>query len=601
MKYHDQPFIHSFMLLPGELNIDNLSDYHSLAIHPFKLVHSESVSVMSVGDAYNRVIVLGYALDIRNGQKSQHEIMEDLLAAHDFEAELEYINGRFIIIKCSDDTIDVYSDASNLLPMNYHVESHTLASHDMLLANTLSDNGFTLTRRPLTKTNDLDFTRYEEIWKYNPSLKLNMNTFSFTRIYPRTAQIKVSVEEAFHKMKPYLDEMRLWLKGFDGDIFLSMTAGVDSRVSASLVRELREQIEFLTYITPQKVLSNRMAKMIYKIDREVVNNMTENLGWNHTMADLGRHEPSDMDYFKDVLNSKHSHRLAQYYRDRGFYKALHIKSTVFGVGKGDYPRDLDAIRDVVLDYKKVVGHFQKDFYLHYDEETEKVRYLSRNLITDGVTKGRHYFELFHLESRLANWHSALTSETDPETDEFIFLNTRKMIDLFTSIDVEEMRRHKLHKRIIKEYWGVLNYFGVNRLDTLWEAAQANEADFVTFGNVRAAYKADMHIETNVDMVQFYPNPGRISALENYEVTLYNTTSATRHVKLTTGYKKESGRGLIFVTIKGERLYARYDVLDLNDGAMITLEDTPVKISIDYMKSFDKISWKHAGRIYLAEE
>lgn len=601
MKYHDQAFIHSYMLLPDELNIDNLYDYHSLDVHPFKLVYSESVSVMTVSEAHKRLIVLGYVLDIRDGQKSTHDIMEDLLRTDAFEADLEYINGRFIIIKCSDDSVEVYSDASNLLPMNYHAASCAIASHDMLLAEILADNGFTITRRPLEKTNDLDFTRYEEIWKYNPSLKLNMNDFVFERIFPGTGQVKVTVEEAFNQMKPYLDEMRRWLKAYEGDMFLTITAGIDSRTSASLVRDLKGRIQFLTYMTPGKVLRNRMAKTIYKIDREVVNNMTENLGWKHIMANLGQYEPTDIDYFKKILNSRHSHRLAQYYRDKGYCKALHIKSVVFGVGKGDFSESLDRIDETVQDYKKVVGHFQKDFKLYYDIDVETEKYFTRNLVTDGVTQGRHYFELFHLESRLGNWHSTLTSETDPETEEFVFLNARRMIDMFTSIKIEDMREYKLHKRIIEEYWAVLNYFGVNKLDTLWKEVQAKDEKSLLVGDIKVKYNSDMHMENEGGHVEFYPDPKRISSLENYEVILYNTSSDTRTVTLSSQYAKQSARALIFVTLKGERLYERHDVLDLNEGISVTLNDTPVKITIDYMKSFDKDSWKHAGRIFLREE
>lgn len=71
--------------------------------------------------------------------------------------------------------------------------------------------------------------------------------------------------------------------------------------------------------------------------------------------------------------------------------------------------------------------------------------------------------------------------------------------------------------------------------------------------------------------------------------------------LSSHYSKASGRGLVFVTLKGERLYERYDVLDLNEGVSIELDATPVKITIDYMKSFDKESWKHAGRIFIRQE
>src|SRR5699024_9961385 len=73
---------------------------------------------------------------------------------------------------------------------------------------------------------------------------------------------------------------------------------------------------------------------------------------------------------------------------------------------------------------------------------------------------RHYFDLFHLESRMGNWHSALTLESDPETEEFIFTNSRKMIDFIQQPKLEERKEFTLYKRIIDHYWPLLLHFGI---------------------------------------------------------------------------------------------------------------------------------------------
>lgn len=601
MKYQDQPYHHSFMIIPDEMIVSHLNEYMEVKLPRFTLFHSQSMACTAVSDGLNQLIVLGYLLDIRDGNKSMEVILNDLIQATDFEKELEYLNGRYIIICVRASNIEFYSDATNLLPANYHRETGSFASHDMLLAEILTDNAIELTRRPLRKTNDLDFTRYEEIWKVNPSIKYRLNSFQAERIYPRLEQVKQSVDEAFTAMKPYLDQQNIWLERFNGDIFLSMTAGMDSRTSAAIAHRLHKRIEFLTYMTPRKLLATPMARKIYQIDSEVVRDMKENMGWNHSIINLGDYDVSsaDLPYFKEILNSKHSHRLAQYFRDKGYNKALHIKSTVFGVGKADFDKTLDNITDTLSDYKKVMTHYQKDFKKYYNIDEEIDAYFKRNLVTENVTKNRHYFELFHLESRLGNWHSVLTSETDPETEEFIYLNARKMIDLFTSIPIQDMRKHRLHKRIVKEYWGVLNYFGVNRTETLWDDVNKHDGEIIRLKDVWVNYESEMHVEADGDELIIHPAPTRLSAFENYDVYLRNSQQDTAHLRLRSTYSKPAGRGKIFVTLKSERYYERYDILALNEGIDIEVKDSQLKISIEYIKSFSEDSWKHAGKLIIS--
>src|SRR5699024_3120271 len=88
--------------------------------------------------------------------------------------------------------------------------------------------------------------------------------------------------------------------------------------------------------------------------------------------------------------------------------ALHIKSTVFGMGKADFPEELDNKSDDFKFYKKCIHGLSVAFKKLYNLDEEAPKYFERNLVTEGVTLNRHYFDLFHLESRMGNWHSALT-------------------------------------------------------------------------------------------------------------------------------------------------------------------------------------------------
>src|SRR5699024_10555376 len=88
-------------------------------------------------------------------------------------------------------------------------------------------------------------------------------------------------------------------------------------------------------------------------------------------------------------------------------------------------------------------------------------YYKRNLHSEGVGKGRHYFEIFHLESRMGNWHSNVTQETDPELLDFIYVNSRRIIDLLQSPSIQERRDKVLYKNLILKYWPALLFIGFN--------------------------------------------------------------------------------------------------------------------------------------------
>src|SRR5699024_73567 len=252
-------------------------------------------------------ILLGYCFDTRDEKLSQGDIIRNLMINGNLVEELEYINGRYILILDEGLDVTLYSDASQLQPMVYHKKSKTLSSHDNLLNSVLSSNGIILERRPEKVHTELDFTRYEGIFKLNPSLKLEMNEFVFTRIYPRTELNEKTVEETFEEMDTLLVNSRGWLAKQPAEKFLTLTAGIDSRVSAALSRDMSSDIEFLTYYTPSKYLATRMAKTIHKIDTGVTKQMRENMKWNHSIISITDYRPptDHLEAMKAFNNSHH--------------------------------------------------------------------------------------------------------------------------------------------------------------------------------------------------------------------------------------------------------------------------------------------------------
>src|SRR5699024_10995127 len=140
--------------------------------------------------------------------------------------------------------------------------------------------GFEFTKGPLSNHNEFDLTRYSDIYKYNPSLELDLYDFTFKRIYPRNNLKNKDAVESFKELQSYLDESIKYLEEIDNKIILSITAGIDSRVSAALTRSLKSKVGYLTYTKPLEKLHTKTQERIYRIDEKITRDLKDNLGWN---------------------------------------------------------------------------------------------------------------------------------------------------------------------------------------------------------------------------------------------------------------------------------------------------------------------------------
>lgn len=604
MKCSSEEFQSGFLITKEALSLSHLSNYYTCKIGEYNIIYGNQVDILKVESSNGKAILIGYCLDIRNGELTDKDILNSLLKSNKVVDDLEYISGRYIVIIQKDKELTVYSDASQLRPLVYHKDSMTLASHDNLLALFLKGNNFEVIRRPSEVYNELDFTRYEKIWKYNPSLSLKLSHFNFERIYPRNKLKTLSIEGVTNRIQPYLDEMVKWLGNIENrDVFLSLTAGIDSRVSAALTNSLSGKIEYLTYFMPSSHIPSKKAKLIYRIDEFVTESMKENLKWNHSIIDLTEYRFTDEDhiFFKKFYNSKHGYRLSNYYKYyKKYNKALHIKSTVYGLGKADFPKSLDTRKNSYDYYIESIHGLSKVFQSEFDIKKEAMGYFERNLVELGVTRGRYYYDLYHLESRMGNWHSSLTHETDPETEEFIFMNSRKLIDLIQQPTLKDKRDFKLYKKLIENNWPVLLFFGINQKENLYE--EFTEDSNILENNLEISNIYNLHINKISDSkIEIKPDTSDLSIHDYYNCKIKNNKNLKRNLFLRSTYSNPNGRGNIFVLIRSKDRIEKFDVLDLNNGLDISLSNDEISISIIYNKNYSSASWRTAGQLFIEEK
>ncbi|WP_020006172.1 hypothetical protein [Salinicoccus albus] len=602
MIFEGTDYRNAYILAPEDINLKGLKSFDDIKFGDYRFYYSKIQDAVIYQHNDDLIILTGYCFDIRDSHLTEAQVLENLYETDDVPRELEYINGRYFVIIHKNGMTRVYSDASQLRPLVYHQDSRIIASHDELISSVLKNNGYQLHKRSEFNHNELDFTRFEEIFKFNPSLALDMDRFTFSRIYPRIALEEKSASETFKEMRKYLDNSIQWLKNNHQYKFLSLTGGIDSRVSAALTREISNDVEFMTYTKSREKLKTELSRLIYTTDDKVTRQLKENMVWNHTIFNLDEFTPSKKftEYNQHILYSNHSFNLANYYKnERKFDHALHIKSTVFGLGKADFPAELDDSRDSYDFYQKCIHGLSVAFRKLYTVKDEAPKYFERNLVSEGVTLNRHYFDLFHLESRMGNWHSALTLETDPETDEFIFTNSRKMLDLIQQPALQEKRDFELFKIIIDHYWPILLHFGINKYHELGLEFMKDMRETVELKkNVAVNYNPNDLIQDETKGERYIqPFGDKVYAYKNYDLVFSCDDGKTKTVMLKTTYSNQSGRGRIKVTIRGHEIFEEHDVLDMNNGVSFDLGDSPIMINITYDKDYKNTSWQSAARIF----
>src|SRR5699024_3921517 len=422
-----------------------------------------------------------------------------------------------------------------------------------------------------------DFTRFEEIFKFNPSLKLNLNEYTFERYYPAKEISRKSIDDILKELDLYFREMTKWRKRWDNDIILTLTGGYDYLVSMALTNELSERIEYITYLHPNPKRLSEAAKKIYDIDLFNTKALEQNFRINHTQIDLADYNltVSEREYYKSVLQTAHSFSLIDYFKnERKFKKALHIKSTVFGMGKSDFPLNKNHNPETYKEMKEFI-HGVSTAALELPNYNDILSdYYKRNLQSEKVGKGRHFFEIFHLESRMGNWHSNVTQETDPELLEFVFVNTRRILDLLQSPSIQERRDKVLYKKIIDKYWPALLFIGFNEKTLNLDYDKLGIDTTKYFNGITIYEHSNLAVtEMNERMLEIKPANENVGPEFQYVLKAKNKTNHSQKLKLKSLFNKENAREYINVSIMklNEKSLDSMDIVDLSKGTDIKLE------------------------------
>ena len=416
------------------------------------------------------VLLLGIAADARSGEADQDVLAKGLAKAlkrnrEAFFEELDWLGGRYVVVarKRPSAPVRLMADATGMRAV-FHApgEPGVAGSHAALVAANVADDGAELGRR---LPNKFGFPGLATPWRDVDFLSANtwleVASGKVKRFYPREAFEERSVEDAGRELVRLARNMA---RGFHGiaPVVFSLTAGLDSRLSLAIQRDLVGEARTFTYF-------RKMSQDTDAADLAISGDIAERFGLRWEVLRPREFEADTRLGRIIALNAPYSHvpKLAQIYRRHwGTDEVLHLRSNVSEIGRLFYWRGREQPNskdpdDLMRPFFKVLSRHR----LPGEKAVERARReFQRQFRRTGITKALdtiHYLDLMYWEHRMVSWHSQVVAESDVAFESVSLYNCRKVLEILLSQPFAVRREAGVYHAAIREAWPELLDWPIN--------------------------------------------------------------------------------------------------------------------------------------------
>ncbi|WP_414054033.1 hypothetical protein ACMGE6_00290 [Macrococcus equi] len=559
----------------------------------YSLFISEDIKCESYFFGDDAVHILGYAFDITKPNDISFHILKGILG-EELTSSSHYINmlnGSFVIIKVKNNLIELFSDAAGFRSPYYTNDLSCVASHDKLIGDIFSKS------KKYQRINALDYSRYEDVYKLVPSLKLTIGKGT-ERIFPNKTLNHHAYQEILSEMKKHIKNLNTSLSKIDNKLLIGITGGLDSKCTLALSKQLGNRIDTFTYMKDIYGIQDKRARQIYKNDKMIVNRLIKNININHefiefNVNDVNKEYSANM---FEVTGTTFNHPIAEIFEKK--YKdelddVLQFRSVIFSNAKFDYPKEYlmknMSMQDI---YEHIHLKQLKDCsYQSVVKATEE--YLMRTKTELHDDNFIELLDILHIDSRMGNWHNQLIKETDKVMDFFNYLNDRKTINLLLHLPHEIRMNNLFHKDLINTYWPVLNFFEDNGSGTLYDYER--NAIFQ-----KIAEHGGILNETNIDFdldEEMYLLIPQVNLKDTKKLRYKAEIKRAKDSLLFSNYSNPKGKNYISVVIMNKGIKEIIDIVDLSKGYKLK-NNQIYEIELIYHKETTTQSWIKAGTLYI---
>lgn len=441
------------------------------------------------------LIVLGHYVSL-DTELTEHGaltrfVFDKLLESEEsFFSALDACCGRFVCFFSIGDEARVAGDATGMKMIHYTNGPHVaVASHASLLADVLKKEKSSAAREFLSEASPRKYnmaflpghaTMYEGVRILAPNTYLDLASGNVERFYPRHALTPIKLEAAVIRASDQLSDI---MEKFSriSPLAISLTAGLDSRLTAAAASRVKDNVRFFSYIRAREKVNVADALIASRISAE------NDLDYMQIVFDYEKEESgANQDYvqFREIAETstdfEHFYPLAYAYIKTFPDDRLHVRSNIGEICRARYhtaPFD-SIINGNETETAKLVAIYNiwTGAKSHSFATEELTRYLHETKLLS-LNHGFDLPALYYWELLMPVWHGSLLLESDLSHDTVCLYNCRDLLATFLAMDFDAQVSKKGMLDCIDRLWPELLKEPINpRLDDL---PKSEVEDFLT--------------------------------------------------------------------------------------------------------------------------
>ena len=376
---------------------------------------------------------------------------------------LDTAAGRFVLLYRSEGRTHLVTDAAGTKQAyRYGRETTLVASHARLIAR----NAEGAKRQDVISAKGgypgLD-TPWRGVHLLTPNTRLRLEDMQVRRFYPRRKLKGLSVERAAEEVAQLMRGTMEHL-ATRRELHLSVSAGLDSRMTLALARDL--PVRLFTFQRADKKGDN-------PLDVAFARTLQREQGREVRIVSLDEHEAAMPEGFRAVVVentlARHLVRLAWAFHTEVPQdgRAVHLRSNLSEIGRQFYRRMAWPKRPRPHDLARL--HLRDREDLKVSKVFSVIECYERFAEVTGILECEGLIDvpsLFYWEHRMGVWFANAAAEADVGIDTISPFNCRRIFELLLRVSRESRVGSAVHRRIVAEHAPELTAYPVNG-EVLW--------------------------------------------------------------------------------------------------------------------------------------
>jgi len=437
-------------------------DWTTREVAGLRLVHAPDIRVAGARSDQHFAVVIGQFIDTETWRPHDDAItaaVDALTRSEDrFFDVTDTWSGRYLVVYGTNASRRVMTDASGMRSAFYSLDGRfVVASHARLVAIVTGAPRSPISAEYQTCVRALRSrlvmpmpgrsTPWSGVVFLTPNQVLDVETRALRRAFPRRALPVLTTAAAAALIAPRLQGQVTALVNTGRPVVLSLTGGVDSRVSLAASRPVRDAITYFTYRRPGTAGTDA--------DVTTAGSIARAHRLPHRVLEVAASaEPSPLDAaIREATFLSHGRQIIAEYRRSFTPDSIHIRSNVSGVAKCFYrSKPLGAAVSESAD--QISAELLARLWAHsapsqplidaFEDWMEATRFRD--------VQGLDPLDVFYWEHRMGCWHSNVVLESDFAFDTHVLFNSRSILQLMLAAPAKDRSSGALFRQVVSILW-----------------------------------------------------------------------------------------------------------------------------------------------------